>query len=111
MMMLSMSPTVEWIHLEWSMNSSSITIQKVIVFLFNMAYCPSVFSPHSENNVESFMNITDEYDPEYELIWFILSRKPNSYLLYCEKREKEEEEAQRVFMVKQQLEEVSVLVD
>lgn len=94
-----------------SMNSSSITIQKVIVFLFNMAYCPSVFSPHSENNVESFMNITDEYDPEYELIWFILSRKPNSYLLYCEKREKEEEEAQRVFMVKQQLEEVSVLVD
>ena len=93
------------------MNSSSITIQKVIVFLFNMAYCPSVFSPHSENNVESFMNITDEYDPEYELIWFILSRKPNSYLLYCEKREKEEEEAQRVFMVKQQLEEVSVLVD
>ncbi|KAK8797846.1 hypothetical protein WA171_005377 [Blastocystis sp. BT1] len=60
-----------------------------------MAYCPSVFSPHSENNVESFMNITDEYDPE----------KPNSYLLYCEKREKEEEEAQRVFMVKQQLEE------
>ncbi len=102
---------LEWIHLEWSMNSSSITIQKVIVFLFNMAYCPSVFSPHSENNVESFMNITDEYDPEYELIWFILSRKPNSYLLYCEKREKEEEEAQRVFMVKQQLEEVSVLVD
>lgn len=81
------------------------------MFLFNMAYCPSVFSPHSENNVESFMNITDEYDPEYELIWFILSRKPNSYLLYCEKREKEEEEAQRVFMVKQQLEEVSVLVD
>ena len=33
-----------------------------------MAYCPSVFSPHSENNVESFMNITDEYDPEYELM-------------------------------------------
>lgn len=35
-------------------------------------------------------------------------RKPNSYLLYCERREKEEEEAQRVFMVKQQLEEVFI---
>lgn len=102
---------LEWIHLEWSMNSSSITIQKVIVFLFNMAYCPSVFSPHSENNVESFMNITDEYDPEYELIWFILSRKPNSYLLYCEKREKKKRKHSESSMVKQQLEEVSVLVD
>lgn len=33
-------------------------------------------------------------------------RKPNSYLLVCEKREKQEEEERRVYLVKQQLAEV-----
>ena len=36
-------------------------------------------------------------------------RQPNSYYIYCNNREREEEEAQRVMMVKQQLEEVGTL--
>ena len=58
-----------------------------------MAYPPSLFFPPQDAVPESFSTVEDEYDPE----------KPNSYLLVCEKREKEEEENQRVFLVKQQL--------
>ena len=56
----------------------------------------------------SFSGIDDEYDPEFPLILSVWNRKPNSYLLVREKREKEEEENQRVFLVKQQLAEVSL---
>ena len=73
-----------------------------------MAYPPSTFNPLKENNVESFASFEDEYDPEYDLFWsYWWNRKPNSYLLVCEKREKEEEEQSRVFLVRQQLAEVS----
>lgn len=37
-------------------------------------------------------------------------RKPNSYLLVCEKREKQEEEERRVYLVKQQLAEVTFIL-
>ena len=38
-----------------------------------------------------------------------MDSKPNSYLLVCEKRKQEEEENDKVFRVKQQLEEVPML--
>lgn len=73
-----------------------------------MAYPPSLFFPGQETSSMSFSGIDDEYDPEFPLILSIWNRKPNSYLLVREKREKEEEENQRVFLVKQQLAEVYV---
>ena len=73
-----------------------------------MAYSPSLFFPGQEASSMSFSGIEDEYDPEFHLILFVWNRKPNSYLLVREKREKEEEENQRVFLVKQQLAEVFI---
>ncbi|KAK8830095.1 hypothetical protein WA556_000737 [Blastocystis sp. ATCC 50177/Nand II] len=60
-----------------------------------MSYNSSLFTPPESGEPDSFRNIVNEYDPS----------KPNSYLLVCEKRKQEEEENDKVFRVKQQLEE------
>ena len=71
-----------------------------------MAYNSSLFTPPECDEPNSFRIVANVYDPSFPLLLSLIDRKPNSYLLVCEKRKREEEENDKVFRVKQQLEEV-----
>lgn len=84
---------------------------KRIVFLLLASWPTILLSSPQRTRIPPHPSLMSKMStiPSIPSIHPLLNRKPNSYLLVCEKRKREEEETEKVFLVKQQLAEVAIL--